>query len=295
MAYPSLEQLQDVDTLISLGFAEGLKLASDDLNLIATTFTSNKRKNVYPFKSAGAQVREWLGDRVLQGVDHFEKYELENRHWEVTIRVPVDDILDDEYGFYVQEARDQASKLVRHKSRLCFEALRDGAEADALCYDGMPFFSDAHPVGDGTQSNYTTGDKPAWCLIDDTGLKPIVFQMRQEPVLTPKNMPTDDNMFFEKTSIWGADMRCAAGYGLWQTAHMSRLELNETNLDAAAVAMQELTDANGEPLGITPTLLVVGPRLRTAAMKLLSATTMANGATNVLQGLYKLHVSPYFV
>lgn len=295
MGFPKIEDLQAVDTAISMAFHEGQKQrAADDLNLIATITRSTRSKQSYPFLQSSPQFRKWVGDRVIQGVDDFKKYELVNEDWEVTIGIPVNDIADDEWGVYVDQAKAIGPAYERYKARLVYKALKNGNAADALCFDGLPFFSASHPVGDGTQSNYTSGANPPWVIIDDTGMKPIVFQERQDLQLVPKINPSDDNIFFNKMAIWGANARFSVGYGMWQTAHQSRADLTEDNLNAALLAMQSLTDKNGEVIGLTPNLLVCGPALQPKAMKLLSATTMANGATNVMQGMLKLHVSPFF-
>lgn len=55
-----------------------------------------------------------------------------------------------------------------------------------------------------------------WYLADTTGaLKGLVFQNRKEPRLIAKTDVTDDNVFWLKQFIWGADGRGAAGYGPW--------------------------------------------------------------------------------
>lgn len=82
--------------------------------------------------------------------------------------------------------------------------------------------------------------------------------------------------------------------------------LDESTLSAAISAMQQFTDNTGELLGITPTHLLVGPKLQFTAAKLLQSTTNvvikpitadATGAMigdrNVLEGLLQLVISPY--
>ena len=49
-------------------------------------------------------------------------------------------------------------------------------------------------------------------------VKPFIFQNRRKPQLVAKDNPGDDNVFFKKKYIYGADSRCNAGYGLWQFA-----------------------------------------------------------------------------
>lgn len=52
-------------------------------------------------------------------------------------------------------------------------------------------------------------------------IKPFIFQNRRKPALVAKTSPSDDNVFFDNEYIYGADMRCNAGFGLWQLAYGS--------------------------------------------------------------------------
>lgn len=77
--------------------------------------------------------------------------------------------------------------------------------------------------------------------------------------------------------------------------------LNPNSLQEAISAMMLFRDDQGVPLGILPDTLVVGPRLRWAAMELLESQVVVvkagSGTTtpyrNVLQGALRLVVSPY--
>jgi phage major head subunit gpT-like protein len=55
-----------------------------------------------------------------------------------------------------------------------------------------------------------------WYLADTSGaLKGLVFQTRREPKLVSKTDVTEDNVFWLKQFVWGADGRGAAAYGPW--------------------------------------------------------------------------------
>jgi phage major head subunit gpT-like protein len=59
----------------------------------------------------------------------------------------------------------------------------------------------------------------AWYLFDTNGLpKPFLLQERQAPRFQTKTAPTEENMFWHKEAIWGADARYGAGYAAWQKA-----------------------------------------------------------------------------
>ena len=89
------------------------------------------------------------------------------------------------------------------------------------------------------------------------------------------------------------DSRCNVGFGLWQLAYGSRKTLDEAGLIAAYTAMTERKGDGGRPLGVKPTVLLVPPSLEWAARKLVNATTLANGADNVLKGVVSVEVSPF--
>jgi phage major head subunit gpT-like protein len=59
-------------------------------------------------------------------------------------------------------------------------------------------------------------DATTWYLADPSGaLKPLILQERQAPRFVSKTNPSDDNMFWHKEYIFGADARYGAGYGAW--------------------------------------------------------------------------------
>lgn len=58
-----------------------------------------------------------------------------------------------------------------------------------------------------------------WFLLcTKKAVKPFVFQDRRKARLIAKNKDSDDNVFLDKEYIYGVDMRCNAGYGLWHLA-----------------------------------------------------------------------------
>lgn len=59
--------------------------------------------------------------------------------------------------------------------------------------------------------------------------------------------------------------------------------LSETSYSAARAAMAVFPDQANQPLGVVPTILAVPPALRTTAKKIVNATLVGGGNTNVLQ------------
>jgi len=93
-----------------------------------------------------------------------------------------------------------------------------------------------------------------------------------------------------KEFSYGVDMRCNAGYGLWQLAYASKQTLNAANYAAARAAMMSLKGDHDRPLRIRPTLLVAPPSLESAALAVLKAEKDAAGATNVYLNTADLHI-----
>lgn len=266
---------------------------------IATVVPSNTSTEEYGWLGSFPNMREWMGDRVIHGITS-HGYSIKNKPFELTVAVPRDKIEDDQYGVYTPMMAEMGRAAGAHPDQLVFSLLKDGPST--LCYDGQYFFDTDHPVlgADGTtvatQSNWdnNSGNGTAWYLLDTSrALKPVIFQDRKKPNFVAKTSETDDNVFDRNEYVYGTDSRCNVGFGFWQLAYGSRKTLDETNLVAAYTAMTERKGDHGRPLGIKPTKLVVPPALEFAARKLVNATTLANGADNVMKGLVEVEVSPW--
>ena len=279
-------------------FAAGLGQAPTQYASISTNVPSSTSAEEYGWLGSFPNMREWLGDRVVNGMAT-HGYTIRNRSFEMTVGVPRPAIEDDQYGIYSPMMSEMGRAAAAHPDQLVFGLLKNGPST--LCYDGQYFFDTDHPViaadgSTGTQANWDNngGSGTAWYLLDTSrALKPVIFQNRKAPNFVSKTGETDDNVFDRNEYVYGVDSRCNVGFGFWQLAYGSRKALDEANLTAAYVAMTERLGDHGRPLGIKPTKLVVPPTLEFAARKLVNATTLANGADNVLKGLVEVEVSPW--
>jgi phage major head subunit gpT-like protein len=62
----------------------------------------------------------------------------------------------------------------------------------------------------------------AWYLLDvSRAIKPLIFQERKKAEFVSIVDPKDESVFLRGTFFYGVDMRCNAGYGLWQMAYGS--------------------------------------------------------------------------
>jgi phage major head subunit gpT-like protein len=166
------------------------------------------------------------------------------------------------------------------------------------CYDGQYFFDTDHPVigvnGEATSvSNFGGGSGTPWFLVDATKvLKPIIFQKRRDYQFVSMDSPNDEAVFSRKEFRYGVDARVNVGFGLWQLAYASKQALDVTTFGAAYAALMSIKGDNDKPLGIMPSLLVVPPTLRDAALTVVKAE-LINNTTNVQRGAVDVLVTPW--
>ena len=123
-------------------------------------------------------------------------------------------------------------------------------------------------------------------------VKPIIFQQRTP--FKPQELTSgdSDHVFKRNELLFGVDGRCNVGYGLWQTAYASKAALTMDNVMTARAAMMAYKGENGEPLGIVPNLLVVGPSLEKAARDVTDAAVLGTN-TNTMRGVMKTIVTTW--
>ena len=295
----------NLDTLFAAynsAFRNGIieQEAASEYALVAMTTMSGTAEEVYPWLGQLPGMKEWIGERVVENLRQ-HGFTIRNRDWEQTVSVPRNAIDDDRYGVYTPFMRAMGIAAMKHYDEIVWPLLKKGFTT--LCYDGQNFFDDSHPVldKDGGETTISNADYDAsrasthkpWFLLDlSQMIKPIVLQIRKRPSnLVRLDREDDENVFMRKEFIYGVDCRDDVGFGLWQTSYGSNDTLNDTNYEAARVALMEMKGDYGRPLGIMPTHLVVPPSLEKEALELLNADRKANGATNVYRGTATLFVS----
>ena len=134
------------NTIFNKAFAEHAPLYKE----IAMETPSTTDAETYAWLGDLPGMREWIGDREVQNLSGSD-YTIKNKSWELTFGIPREAVEDDKIGLYNPGVESLGREAATHPDELVFKLLKDGFTA--LCYDGKPFFSDAHPVGDGTVSN----------------------------------------------------------------------------------------------------------------------------------------------
>jgi phage major head subunit gpT-like protein len=276
--------LRTLGTAFSDRFKAAFGAAPSFYQGVASPVPSTTGRGEYGWLGEVPNVREWLGDRVINALERFS-YDIVNKDWELTLGVDRNDIADDNLGIYSTRVDQMGRSTKRHFDQLVFGALNNGFTAD--CYDGQTFFDTEHPLLDvnGNETSFANtdgGDGTPWFLVaKNQSLLPIILQMRQEYQFVSKAAPNDDNVFFQKKFIYGADARYNVGYGLPQMCWASKNPFDPTHYAAARNGMQSMATDYGQKLGITEFAFYGGPTMEASALQLLNADRNADGSANI--------------
>jgi len=265
--------------------------------------------------------RLWQDERMLQNLEA-HNYSISNDDYENTIGISRNTIMDDQYGVYTPVIQQLGIDTKAHPDVLIAALITNAinnvdslsSSGSVICYDGTTFFSETgHPVGLQGQSGVTnvanidnTGTGNFWILLDcSRPIRPFIFQMRQEYVVTRMNVTTDEEVFMRKTFRYGVDGRVGTGVGFWQMAYASNKDLsNPANYGAARAAMRKFKTDAGLPFGALSSTdgiyLMVGPDLEEAARQLLNSDFMVGygasssvSTSNIWKASAQLIVNPF--
>lgn len=147
------QALQGITTGFKTIFNKVFNETKTDWDKIATKVPSETGEESYKWLGKIPRMREWIGDREIQNLTGSD-YTIKNKDFELTIGVDRNDIEDDKIGVYNPVVQDIAQSTATFPDTLVFKLLLDGFENK--CYDGQPFFSDAHKIGKKSISNKGT-------------------------------------------------------------------------------------------------------------------------------------------
>lgn len=219
--------LQALQTSVSQIFRSAYRDTSTPIMQLATRITSSHKVETYGWMQRLLEMREWIGPRVIQGMAT-QAYTLENKKFESTLGVDVDELADDSLGLFAPRVQEFGRVGARLWERLLIDGLIAGTTG--LGFDGLSFFNTSHTLNPaGVQSNSISGGTSAF---------------------------------------------------------------SEINLDIAINAMRRFTGEDGRFLGVNPTHIVIPPELEMTVRKVLKANLVANGGTNVFNGLLDIIVIP---
>lgn len=262
--------------------------------LFCTVVPSSTAVEVYPWLKSLPRMREWLGDRIIHGLEGAD-FSIRNRKFELSTGVPRDNIEDDTYGLFAPVFEEYGRSSREHPNELAVEVL----EANPECFDGQPLFDTDHPVLDeGGQeisvSNDMGGSGDAWYVMDLTRvIKPMVFQRRRDYDFRAITNLNDHQVFMTDNFVMGVDARVNAGPGLWMLAVRSNQTFNADNYKAARKALQAMKGDHGRPLGLRHSHTMVPTSMEGEARKVLQNTLGANGETNEWANTSQLILNPW--
>ncbi|MGO2143924.1 MAG: Mu-like prophage major head subunit gpT family protein [Serratia bockelmannii] len=268
---------------------------------LTTRVSSGSMTEVYGWADDFPAIREWIGDREVHKLSEYE-YALKNRKFESTITIPADKIADNQLSLFANITSEMGQQAAQHPDKLLFELLRKGTSAKG--YDGVPFFGE-HQISKGANSSGkisngllapTQGDsKSPWYLLDlSRALRPFIWQEREKYNLTSLTDPRQSrDVFMRDEYLYGIRGRGSMGYGFWQMAFMSNLELNAANFATLRSRMVSQRNSAGDLLGINPTVLLAGESNREAAFYLAQAETLAGQAPNPNYKLVDVWITPF--
>lgn len=286
------QNLKSIYTAVNTAFNTGRETYEQLYSRIATEVPSRNMTEDYSWIGEFTRLKEWIGERDVKKMSA-NRYTVTNIKFEGTESIPAEYIEDDNYGLLMPKFQDMGYAAATHPDELIFDLVSKGFTHQ--CYDGQNFFDTDHPVGDESVSNMQTGTSTPWYLFDTRRpLKPFIFQKRRDYRLQQKNDPaTSDRTFMTDEFLYGVDARVAAGFGFWQQALGSKAELTEDSFNAAVVAMMGVKSEQGRKLGINPNLLVVGPKNRATAKKVIDAENKAQGESNINYKAVEVLIVPW--
>ena len=238
--------------------------------------TSAGYAQAYPRLDEIPGLREWIGSRTLHELST-TAFEITNKQFEGTIRIPRKDIKFDRYGIYTPAAQMLGSRSAEMPDLLAFGLLQAGESLKA--YDGANYFgSHVNYSQAGTVTTFVNlqepagGDSagPAWYLMDTTKpLRPIIKQTAEPFQMRAMTDLESFNVFMKDEFVWGVDGMMNCGLGYYQTIVKSYAPLTASYYSQARQILMSQHRPDGTPYGIKPNKLYHPVSLTGAARTLL--------------------------
>lgn len=163
--------LQAIYQSFEVIFDEAFQSVSPIYPKIAMELTSDTKETVFPIMNAIPGMKEIVGPMVFNNLSG-KSVSIKNRDFAEGIEVGRSDIQDDRIGFYQPAIKQLGVNAAAHPDELLFGLVEEGESE--LCFDGQPFFSDAHPVNMDDASLGTFGN--LWSKDTASGAKPLTAE-----------------------------------------------------------------------------------------------------------------------
>lgn len=142
-------------------FRAGIKMGDPWWQLFATLLTSDTEEEVHSWLQLIPGLAEWTTERNTSGLAA-SAYRLKNKDFNRDAKVPRNKIADDKLGMFApifEQLGMHAAKFGDRQIARLMKKGHDATVAEAICFDGKPFYATDHPVDPnrpaaGTFSNY---------------------------------------------------------------------------------------------------------------------------------------------
>jgi phage major head subunit gpT-like protein len=136
-------------------FRQSIADAKPYWDKVATKKTSKTTSEIYAWSDVLGDMREWLGERVIDTLSA-RSQTLLNRKFEKTISLKRDKLEDDQYGLFSNSVQELGRAAGFLPDKLIADVIANGASSKV--YDNQNFFDTAHPINmddpaSATQSN----------------------------------------------------------------------------------------------------------------------------------------------
>lgn len=151
-------------TVFSLQYQEAFTTAETYWRSLATLVPSSTETSTYVWMEKIPAMRKWLGARVVQNVVARAPRIVMNEAYELTIEIPKQKILDDQYGLYSPLSRMMGAQAAKWPDDL----IRDAVVANPTAFDGQNYFDTDHPVSlDDSGLGVYSNREDTWALTLD--------------------------------------------------------------------------------------------------------------------------------
>jgi phage major head subunit gpT-like protein len=190
---------------------------------IGMLFTSDMESETYKWLGMSPQMREWIGPRLAKGL-RTNGITIENKTYESTLQINVDDLRRDKTDQIMLRVREMADRTADHWEKLlsALIAAGDGSTL-GLAYDGQYFFDTDHSEGDsGTlvnsvssshvaKLNVTTAADPTEAEMAAAILGMVAYQYGyKDDQGEPMNGAAREFVVMCPVNLWGAAMAAAS-------------------------------------------------------------------------------------
>jgi phage major head subunit gpT-like protein len=124
-------------------FQAGLTSAPIWWNKLAMQIPSATAEELYAWMQKIPKMRQWVGNRVMNRLAA-DAYRLVNSDWEDSVAVEKNKIEDDRLAIFGKMFEMMGLQAGKWPDQQCTLLLKNFATN--LCYDGLPFFDDNHPI-----------------------------------------------------------------------------------------------------------------------------------------------------